>query len=190
MSVFAYKLDILHKSGKTVFSTADLALAWNIENKNVLRVGIARAKRAEYLAEIRRGVYHIKGVTVEVLELAGKLKKNSYISFETVLAREGLVHQWYDTIFSASDRKSYIRNAYGIFSYRRLPEDILNNRRGIVNNGTYFIATKERAVCDYFYAIGYTHLDAVEGLDRAIMQDIAALYRNKRLEADIKKLFV
>lgn len=188
MSTFAQKLDILHKSGKTVFSTADLALAWGVENKNVLRVEIARAKSANYLAAIRRGLYHIPDIKVDTLELAGKLKKNSYASFETVLAREGVVRQWYDTIFCASDRKTDIKNTYGTFAYRRLPTEILNDRRGIVHSGFYSIATKERAVCDYFYAVGYVHLDDTTTLDKEALRDMATLYHNRRLSADIARL--
>lgn len=188
MATIAQRLDVLHKSGKTVFSTTDLALAWGIENRNVLRVDIVRAKSAGYLAAIQRGLYHVSGEKIDSLELAGKLKKNSYISFETVLAREGLIRQWYDAIFSASDRKMEIKNAHGTFSYRSLPEEILNDRRGIENAGTHFVATKERAVCDYFYAVGYMPLDDASELEREVLRDLAAIYHNKRLLRDIKRL--
>ncbi len=188
MATIAQRLDILHKSDKTVFSTTDLALAWGIENRNVLRVDIARAKGAKYLVAIQRGLYHIAGMKIDSLELAGKLKKNSYISFETVLAREGIIRQWYDSIFSASDRRVEIKNEHGIFSYRRLPEDVLNDRRGIVNAGTHFVATKERAVCDYFYSVGYMHLDDVSGLNLDLVREYAVIYHNSRLLADVKRL--
>ncbi len=190
MTTSAQRLDILHKSGKTVFSTADLAIAWGVENKNVLRVDIARAKHAGYLVAIRRGLYRIAGTDADTLELVGKLKNNSYVSFETVLAREGLIRQWYDTIFSASDRKTEIKNAYGTFAYRRLPTYILNDRRGIIHTGMYAIASKERAVCDYFYAVGYMHLDDTSTLDKKTLHEIASLYGNKRLAEDIKRLAV
>ena len=81
-----------------------------------------------------------------------------------------------------------IKNEHGIFSYRRLPEDALNDRRGIVNAGTHFVATKERAVCDYFYSVGYMHLDDVSGLNLDLVREYAVIYHNSRLLADVKRL--
>ncbi len=188
MSKLAKKIDILHKTGKTVFSTDELAVYWGVENKKNLYVNIARMKEKGFLKSIQRSLYFIDGVDVNEFELAGNLKKNSYISFETVLAKESVIHQWYGSYFSASDRKTIIKNKYGKFSYRRLPEFVLNNRLGVNNVGSYFIATKERAICDYFYKVNFQQLDNISEIDKDKITEISKIYNNKRLEADISKL--
>ena len=132
---FTNKLIQLHNlDGKTVFTTADLMLLWNIADKNTLWVYISRYVKKGYLLRISRGVYALPDVEVDNLELAGKLKKGSYISFETVLANSGVLHQWYDGIYMASERSAKIENTYGSFMYRTMPEDVLLNRTGIINN--------------------------------------------------------
>jgi len=188
MSKLAQKIDILHKTDKTVFSTNELAAFWSIEDKKLLYVNISRMKEGGFLKSVQRGLYCIVDVNVDELELAGSFKKNSYISFETVLLKEGIIHQWYGTYFSASDRKLRLENNYGNFLYRRLPENILNNRLGIDNAGHYFIATKERAICDYFYKVNFQQLDDIGDIDKQKIIKLSKIYNNKRLEKDIYKL--
>ncbi len=175
-------------SGKTVFSTNDLMLFWKIENKNVLKTTIFRATKKGYLINIRRGLYGLDEVEINNFELAGKLKKKSYVSFETVLLKNGVINQWYDTYFSASDRKVEIKNKYGKFEYRKLSEKVLNNRLGIINKGNYFIASTERAICDYFYKVSFQQLDDLDGVNKMKLIQISKIYQNKRLEKDILKL--
>lgn len=188
MFKIAKKIDILHKSKRTVFSTNELMLFWGTENKKLLYLQIARAKKQGFLKSVQRGFYSLEGVEINGLELAGNLKKNSYLSFETVLAKNGIINQWYGTYFSASDRNSDIKNIHGKFNYRKLPEKVLNNRLGIVNDGSYFIASTERAICDYFYKVGFQQLDDLTGISKNKLEKISKIYRNARLEKDIFRL--
>lgn len=190
MSNIAEKLIKLSSSDKTVFTTNDLAIIWNIEDKNVLRPIISRAFAKGYLESIRRGLYKLPDREVNNWELAGKLKKLSYISLETVLAKEGVIFQWYEEIISASDRNHRIKNEYGAFRYERLPREILLNNRGIINKGNYFQATPERALCDKVHKDGIVYLDDLSVLDPTEAQEISKIYNNKRLERDIKDLFL
>ena len=189
MSNIAKKLMILTSLNKTVFTTNELAIIWKIESKNVLRVIIARAIKNSYLQSIQRGIYKLKNRKVATFELAGKLKKHSYISFETVLSQTGVIFQWHDEIISASNRKFTAQNQYGQFIYRKLPADILLNRIGIINKGNYFIATPERALCDKIYKDGLSYFDNLSELNRNETLKISKIYGNKRLRKDIKKLF-
>ncbi|HFC76930.1 MAG TPA: hypothetical protein ENJ27_01735 [Candidatus Moranbacteria bacterium] len=188
MSNITKKLLKLTSSEKTVFTTGDLRLFWNIENKDVLKTTIFRAVEKGYLVNIRRGLYRLNEVKINEFELAGKLKKNSYISFETVLAQVGVIFQWYDEIFSASDRGALIKNKYGKFRYRKLPKRILADRTGIVNKGNYFIATPERAFCDKIYKDGLSYFDDTTELDREELKKISKIYNNKRVVKDVKKV--
>lgn len=188
MSNITKKIISLTVSKKSVFTTNDLALFWKISNKNVLRVTISRSVKNNYLIKIQRGVYALNKKEIDIFEIANKLKKRSYISFETVLAKEGIIFQWQDTIFSASDRTSDLKNKFGKFRYRRLPEQALYSNNGIINNKKYFIANKERAFCDKIYKDGLSYFDDLSYLDKNKVFEIAKIYNNKRLLADLKKI--
>ena len=188
MSKMAKKIDILHRSKKTVFSTNELMLYWGIENQRILYTQIARMKEKKFLETVQRGLYVLVGVEVDEFEIATNLKKNSYLSFETVLAQNGIIQQWYNTYFLASTRKLEIENKYGKFNYRELPKRILNNRLGIIHKKNYFIANTERAICDYFYKVGFQQLDDLTGINKEELIRISKIYSNKRLEKDILKL--
>lgn len=188
MSNITKKIISLAASKKSVFTTNELALFWKISNKNVLRVIISRSVKSGYLIKIQRGVYALAKKEVDIFELANKLKKRSYVSFETVLAKEGIIFQWHDAIFSASSRPSEIKNKFGKFKYRSLPDKILYNNKGIINNKKYFIATKERALCDKIYKDGISYFDDLRGIDKNKIFGIAEAYNNKRLLNDIKKI--
>ena len=187
MSNITKKILKLAISKKSVFTADELALAWKITNKNVLLVTINRSIKNGFLKKIRRGVYLLDEKKVNVFELACKLKKRSYISFETVLSKEGIIFQWQDKVFLASDRASEIENKYGKFVYRKIPDRVLYSNDGIINKGNYFIAAKERALCDKVYKDGISYFDDLSGIDRKKIFRIAKLY-NKRLEKDIRKI--
>ncbi|MCK5061438.1 hypothetical protein KAR28_02720 [Candidatus Parcubacteria bacterium] len=187
MSNITKRIVKLAISKKSVFTTDELALAWKITNKNVLRVTINRSIKNNFLKKIRRGIYSLDKKEINVFELACKLKKRSYISFETVLSQEGIIFQWQDKIFLASDRTSEIKNKQGKFVYKKIPDKALYNNDGIINKKNYFIATKERALCDKIYKDGISYFDDLSGIDRKKIFRIARLY-NKRLERDIKKI--
>ena len=188
MSNITKRILKLESLDKSVFNIADLRLSWNIEDKHKLRVIISRALEKGYLKDIRRGIYALPNKEINKFELAGKIKKNSYISFETVLAQEGIIFQWYNEIFSVSERTIVIKNKFGNFTYRHLPQKILDNKMGIKNKGNYFIATAERAFCDKVYKDGFGYFDDTTSLDKNKLLKISKLYNNKRLEKEIKNL--
>jgi len=187
MSNVANNMINLVDSGKTVFTTADLALLWKIANRNTLRVTIHRAETKNYLTIIRKGIYRLATKEVDRLELAGKLKKFSYISFETALAQAGVIFQWHDSITAASDRRMTITNKYGRFVYRRLPKSVLINQIGIIKKNNYYIALAERALCDKIYKDGLIYFDDLSAINRELALKISRIY-NKRLMNDVKKL--
>lgn len=188
MSNIAKRLLQLSALKNTVFSTKELAIIWKIENKNVLRVTIARAIKDGYLINLRRGFYALRDVKADVFELACKMSRFSYISFETVLAQAGVIHQWYDEIFLASSRNAKIKNALGKFCYRSLPENILLNTEGIIKKENYFIASPERALCDKIYKDGVSYYDDLSAINAELILKISRLY-NKRVIKDVKKIF-
>jgi len=188
MSNITKKIMNLAASEKSIFTTGELALFWKITNKNVLRVMVNRSIKNGYLIKIQRGIYGLHKKQVDVFELANKLKKRSYVSFETVLAKEGIIFQWQDTIFSASNRTANVKNKFGKFQYRKVPDKALYSNKGIINNKKYFIATKERALCDKIYKDGISYFDDLSSINKGEVLEIVQIYHNKRLLNDIKKI--
>ncbi len=81
-------LTAILRSNKTVFSTEDIALLWHESSSTAARVRLSYFVKNGDLFRIRRGLY-AKSEDFRVLELATRIYVPSYISFETVLAREG-----------------------------------------------------------------------------------------------------
>ncbi|MEA3293114.1 MAG: hypothetical protein U9P88_01450, partial [Patescibacteria group bacterium] len=94
-------LEVLLRSPKTIFSIKDVALLWNENNNLVVTDRLKRYERVGKLIRLRRGFY-AKDKNYDPLELATRIYTPSYISFETVLTREGINFQKYETIFVAS----------------------------------------------------------------------------------------
>lgn len=189
MQPLAKKLTKLYATNRSIFTTNELMLYWGYENKNSLYVEISRLIKNNYLKPIKKGLYMLATASPDLFEIAGKLYPNSYISFETVLAQHSIINQWYGSVFLAGPRTLTIKNQFGTFKYRKLPDFILTNRIGIQNiDNKYFIATKERAVCDYFYKIGFQQLDDPYDLDIEKLQDLAEIYESPKLQQDITNL--
>jgi hypothetical protein len=80
------------KSKKTVFTVADIALIWRDSSSNSTRVRLNYYARNGQLYRIRKGLY-AKDSNYDRLELATRIFTPAYVSFETVLARAGIIFQ-------------------------------------------------------------------------------------------------
>src|SRR5512142_2058641 len=94
-------LATLLRSPKSVFTYNDILLLWEEPGSGAARVRLTKYVKSGKLYRIRKGLY-AKDKNYDRLELATRIFTPSYVSFETVLAREGLVFQFYNAIFAAS----------------------------------------------------------------------------------------
>ncbi len=99
------------------------------------------------------------------LELATRIFTPSYVSFETVLAKEGLVYQYYDKIFVASYLAREITIDQQTYSFRKIKTDVLINSIGVENANETSVATKERAFLDSLYVNVDYHFDNIRSLN-------------------------
>jgi len=76
----------LLNSGKTVFTKKDLEKILDFDTKMALDKFLYREKKKDFLNNIFYGIYAFKNYNI--FELAGKIRKKSYISLETVLKKE------------------------------------------------------------------------------------------------------
>ncbi len=180
-------LESILRSPHTVFTTEDVALLWREDDRAVVTNRLKAYVTDGKLVRLRRGVY-AKDAQYDPLEMATRLYTPSYVSFETVLAREGVIFQYYKTIFVAT----YLTRAVEVNNHHvqliRVKENILNSAAGIDHTSGYATATKERAILDRMYSGGDYHFDNLAGVDWDRIEELVPLYANKRLERAVAKL--
>jgi len=171
----------------TVFTTKDVSLLWGETDVNFVRKKLYRYIKAGKLYSVRKGVY-AKDKHYKKYELATKIFTPAYISFETVLAKAGVVFQFYGQIFVAS----YVSRALTIsdqtYVFKKIKDPILTNRAGIEVKENYFIASPERAFLDVIYLNKEYHFDNLSRIDWDAVREILPIYGgNKRMETKVKK---
>lgn len=181
-------LDILLRSAKTIFSTKDVALLWSEENESTISRRLNKYAIAGKLVRVRRGIY-AKDNNYDRFELATRIYTPSYISFETVLTREGINFQYYGNIFVASYITREIDIGGQIFSFVRMKEFVLSNTFGIENKKGYSVASKERAFLDRIYVSKDYHFDNLDILNWDKVFEILPIYQNKRMQKKVKQYF-
>lgn len=171
----------------TIFTTKDVSLFWGEANVDFVRKKLYRYLKAGKIYSVRKGIY-AKDKNYNKYELASKIFTPSYVGFETVLVRAGVVFQFYGQIFAASyltreliiDEQEYV--------FKKIKYEILTNRAGIEVKDNYFVASPERAFLDVVYLNKEYHFDNLSGLDWNKVLEILPIYGgNQRMKAKIKK---
>lgn len=186
MSKGDYLTTIL-RSPKTVFTSKDIALLWGEQRSNSARVRLNYYVKNGDLYRIRRGLY-TKDKKYNKIELATRIVSPSYVSFETVLAKEGVIFQFYSQIFIASYLTREITIDEQVYSFRQIHKHILTNPAGIEHKDELSIATKERAFLDTLYSNTDYHFDNIGNLDWDKVSEILPIYQNKRMTKKVKEL--
>jgi predicted transcriptional regulator of viral defense system len=147
------KYNVLLQQDKKTFHATDLALLWEITNKNTLKRTLKRFVDRGVLKRIHKGFYSTTDLSdINPYDLGfSYLNIYSYVSLETVLAKEGAISQdvKYITFVSSKSSKFNVGNIN--YSSRRMKDSFLNNTTGIIKVGKHFEATLERAVADVLY---------------------------------------
>lgn len=116
-------------------------------------------KNGDLLA-LKRGVYvfseKYRTTPLNFISIANKIHQPSYVSFEFALSYHGLIPERVYTITSASSKKSAeYTTPLGNFSYQKIPTKAYSlgvDWKYSEQDGGYFIATPEKALCDKIYA--------------------------------------
>lgn len=133
----------------------------------------------------RGGIY--TKTSYEPMELANKIFTPSYISFETVLAKVGIVFQYYETIFVASYLSRDLVVDGNKLSYRQISEPAFTNTAGIVEMNSYFIATTERAFLDAVFLYKDYHFDNLKPLNWNKISELAPIYESISLSKRVNE---
>ncbi len=181
-------LEVLLRSSKTVFSTKDAALLWNESDKKIVSDRLKKYVNASKLIRVRRGFY-VKDKKYNRFELATRIYTPSYVSFETVLTREGVNFQYYGNIFVASYVSREIQVGDQKITFIRMKDYVLSNTMGIEHVDGIAMATKERALLDRVYVSKKDYFDNLHGVDWTKVFEILPIYYNKRMEKTMKGYF-
>jgi len=180
-------IEKLAVSGKKVFTIEDLAILWQIPERRKLIERIKYYLREKRLMHIVKGVYAY-GQEYTPLDIAQKLVPLSYISLYTTSQMHGLTFQSYNAIYTISLRsKTYAIGAQQ-YIYHKVKEVIFYSPLGLVSNGRYTMADKERTICDCLYVFPGFAFDNLSGIDADKVREIAKIYHNKRLEKEVARL--
>lgn len=177
----------LYSKPQTVFKIAEVAqLLPNVTPGNLRRrlhyfVTVGKLKKP------RRGIY--TKIEYEPFELANKIFVPSYISFETVLLKEGVVFQYYETIYVASYLSRILAVDGHKIWYKQIAEPALSNRLGIEEKDGYFIASKERAFLDAVFLYKNYYFDNLGVLNWEKVFTLVPIYESKILEKRIKAYY-
>lgn len=162
-----YKLKKLIRSDRNIFHTNDLAILWDITNRNTLYTTIKRYVQKGLLISIYKGLYSkVPIAELDPLEL-GKaiIHRYTYLTTESVLSQAGIISQpiYAYTFVSSLSKKVTVGSAS--FLYRKLKDEYLFNPTGIINQDGNFVASTERAVADMIYYNPKYHYDFIESID-------------------------
>jgi len=170
----------LYKSKNDVFTIKDIALIWKENNSNNLKSKIKYYLDEGKLFSVRRGVY-AKIKDYNIFEAVNKIYSPSYISFETILQKEGLIFQYTEEIFLVAQLSKQIEINKRKIIYRKLKKEILLNKNGVIYENNYYRATKERAFMDMIYLNKNYSFDNLRTIGWAKCFKMLDIYNQKTL---------
>lgn len=148
------KLNILLKQAQKLFHTNDLAVLWQVHNRNSLYTAISRYAQKGVLYPVQKGLYSTVPITeLDVVQLGVHLlHRYAYLSTESVLTQVGIISQiTYPTTF-VSDISQKLKIGDNEYLVRMLQPKFLYNTSGIADRGDgVLVASVERAIADMRY---------------------------------------
>lgn len=162
------KLKTLLRQDKRVFSSSDLALLWEIDNKNTLWTTLKRYTKKHILYRIQRGLYSTLPLDkVDPFEIGSAISgPSSYITTETVLQQAGIIMQSVNKITLVGPKTKEFVVGENEFLCRYLNPKYLLNTTGLVEKKTYTIATPARAGSDLLHINPHYYFDNQPAIDK------------------------
>ena len=180
-------LEALLRAPCSVFTVSDAALLWGESNREVVTRRLKSYATAGQLYRAHHGIY-AKDTNYFPLELAGKIYRPSYISFESVLTTAGITFQFYETLFVATYVGRELTADGHHVALIRLRDEILCNPAGIDTSGAVSIASPERALLDRLYVSRDYHFDNPQAVNWGKVKELLPLYRSRRLDRGVAAL--
>jgi predicted transcriptional regulator of viral defense system len=177
----------IYKKPQTIFTFKEISLLFPQLSYKNLKSKVSYFARAGKLKRVRKGIYAKEDFNF--LELANKIYTPSYISFETVLEKEGIIFQKYQTIFVASYLSRKIKIGEQEIFYRKIKSEVLLNSLGVEERNFYFIASKERAFLDSIFLYKDYYFDNLQPINWDRVEEIKKIYSSKILEKRVAQYY-
>jgi predicted transcriptional regulator of viral defense system len=178
-----------------VFDECDLQVMLGTELNQTFYRAFAQLKRLGLIDRFCRGIYIAKGF--KLIDVNMVIDNNSYLSFEYVLAKNGLVGTYSDlnlrSVICEGRTRSYSYQDYTLEQYK-LSENLFF---GFENIDGYNVATSEKAYLDclYFYTKGtrfafdiFSDVD-LSLLDYTKIEEYLRHYKNPKFVNFVKGTF-
>lgn len=165
----------MYGSRQTVFTSKEIAILLRENDLDKLKAKLSYYVRTGKLIRLRRGIF-AKNAEYEKNELAVRILTPAYVGFETVLAKEGVIFQYYESVFVASYVSRKMEFGGNRFTYRKLKNEILLNKKGLIDKGMYLEASRERAFLDMLYLFGDYYFDNLRNIDWNACLEIVDIY--------------
>lgn len=173
--------------GKDFFSMQDLQKLFPDDDHK--KVHIKRFKDSGLIIPITKGIYTFSSHPVDLEKIATQLYYPSYISFESVLSKYGLMNQGLNKLTLATTRHSKKIKLMGIeCEYCKLKSDLFF---GFTLLDGIYIADPEKAVLDTLYLISLNKRKIdysewyIDGLNTKKLQQYAKKYNQA-----VKKMII
>lgn len=182
------KIEKLINSPQKVFTVSDLAIFWQMPDRQKLWSLIRHYLRKNRLKKVYSGVY-VLSEDYSPLELAVNLFAPAYISHMTALGLHGInfQHQPETHLVSAISKTITVYSGHKIVSHK-VKDFILFNEFGLEKENGYYLASPERAVCDTLYLEPHFKFDHLGPIDAAKLIEQAKIYQNQALVKRVVKL--
>lgn len=178
----------LYQDKRSVFRLSDIAMLTEDSSRSSLGKKLNYYVKTGKLGNPRKGIYVKPGYNPE--ELACRLYTPSYISFEYVLSRAGVMFQYGASITIVSYLSRTITIENNVYAYRKLKNAYLLNTSGINRRDSGVnIAIPERALLDLLYLNPDYYFDNLNEIDQEKLKTLLEMYQSKILIRTIKKLF-
>jgi predicted transcriptional regulator of viral defense system len=158
----------IRQGGLTLFSPQDLRHLLGASEMSV-RFLLTRAGKRGDVVKLRRELYTLLDQPASELEIANRLFRPSYLSFEYALAYHHLIPESVYEITSATTRTSRRFEALGkVYTYRHINPAAFTGYRPIrVGGHVVLIAEPEKALVDCLYFASLGKLSLPERLNLA-----------------------
>lgn len=143
-------IEKLESFGKPYFNLADLEKILGLERPS-LYVTLSRLTRAGVLRRLRQGIYELSLRPGDVEKVANQIYYPSYLSFESALARYGIIAQIpYTLTFATTKRSKKLVIREVMVEYRQLKKELFF---GYTLVSEVLVAEPEKALLDQLYLL-------------------------------------
>jgi len=176
--------------GLTVFTIDDFSKVFKIK-PSTARAFLSRnsKKESSYFSKLKRGIYAFNLNSPTKFEIANKLYKPSYVSFETALSYYGVIPEIVYEITSATTKQTKAFNVQNsIFNYLKIKKILFfgyQSKR--IQGRTVLIADKEKALLDYLYLLSLKKRPFNERIDLKKIDTQKLGYYVRYYKENIKK---